>query len=106
MNISDAVLTLTALVLLWSLIRAHRDPATDINLFDLLMENGRLSKVAVAFMVTLLVTSWVLIRLAIDGKMTDIVFAAYGAVWITPLLSKMWLPKDKEKKDVEQSLLG
>ena len=87
MNAADAALAITGLVLLWSLFRAHRDPATDINLFDLLLENGKLSKVSVAFMVTLTVTSWVVIRLTLDGKLTDVLFAGYAAAWIVPLVA-------------------
>lgn len=89
MRVWDGLLITIGLGILWSLVRAHRNPAVDINLFDLVMENGRLSKVSVAYMVTLIVTSWVLIRAATDGKNLDIIFAAYGATWVTPLIAKI-----------------
>ena len=60
------------------------------NLFDLLMENGRLSRLAAAFMLTLVVTSWVMIKLTIDGKMTEGYLMAFGGMWIAPIISKMF----------------
>ena len=90
MRVWDGVLILVGLVVVWSLVRAHRNPAVDINLFDLVMENGRLSKVSVGYMVTLVVSSWVLIRAAYDSKSLDIIYAAYGAMWVTPLIAKIF----------------
>ena len=90
MRVADAVIVLAGLAILWSLIRAHRTKGNDINLFDLVLENGRLSKVSVAYMVTLIVTSWVLIRLTLDGKLTDVIYAAFGTMWVAPLVAKMF----------------
>ena len=97
MMISDALLALIGLGVIWSLVRAHRNPAVDINLFDLVMENGRLSKVAVGYMVTLVVSSWVLIRAAHDDKNLDIIYAAYGTMWVAPLIAKILSLPDTTK---------
>ncbi len=72
-----------------SLWRAHHSKVFDFNVFDLLMENGRVSKVAVAFMLVLGVTSWAFVNLIVNGKMTEGYFISYGGMWVTPLLAKI-----------------
>lgn len=90
MRFADALLMLFLLALGWSFYRAQRDPANVINLFDLVLDKGRINRIAVAFMVTLCVTSWVIIRLALDGKLTEGFFAGYAAAWITPMVAKLF----------------
>lgn len=95
MRATDAALLIVALAIAWSFYRAHR--STDgylahFNLLDLLIEGGRVSKIAFAFMATLLVTSWVVVRLTIEGKLTEGIFAAYVAAWIAPIVAKLFSP--------------
>lgn len=90
MKAADAVLVLLALLLVWSFYRAHKDPTVRLDLFDLVMSDGRLSRLAVAFMVTLCVTSWVIIRLALDGKLTEGYFTGYGLMWVAPIVAKLF----------------
>lgn len=90
MKVADALLIVLALLLVWSFWRAHRDPAVRLDLFDLVMSDGRLSRLAVAFMLTLGVTSWVVIRLALDSKLTEGYFTAYGAMWVAPIVAKLF----------------
>lgn len=73
-----------------SFYRLHKDSSSDFNLFDLLMEGGRVSRIAVAFMVTLIVTSWIMLKLAIDGKMTEGYLVSYGAMWVAPIIARMF----------------
>lgn len=73
-----------------SFYRYHKKPGNMFNILDLLMENGRVSRLAAAFMMTLLVTSWVMIKLAVDGKMTEGYLMAFGGMWIAPIISKMF----------------
>lgn len=90
MRFADALLLLFLLVLIWSFYKAQRDPANVINLFDLVMDKGRINRISVAFMVTLCVTSWVIIRQALDGKLTEGMFVGYGAMWVAPLVAKLF----------------
>lgn len=87
---ADGALIIVALGMLWTLYRAHKNPLLTFDMFDLIMENGRVSKYAFAFMLTLGATTWIMIRLVIDGKMTEGYFGLYGALWITPLVAKMF----------------
>lgn len=90
MRLTDAAMLLIALALVWSFYRAHQDPTTTFNIFDLLMDNGRISKMAFAFMVTLGLTTWIMVRLMVAGKMTEGYFTSYGAMWVLPLVAKLF----------------
>ena len=50
MRAADAAILIVALVIAWSFYRAHTNSTLSFNLFDLLMENGRLSRLACVFM--------------------------------------------------------
>lgn len=94
MKTTDIVLyTLLAVIvagIVVSFYRYQKNPANTFNILDLLMENGRVSRLAAAFMMTLVVTSWVMIKLAVDGKMTEGYLMAFGGMWIAPIISKMF----------------
>ena len=92
MRAADAALLIVALGVLWSLYRAHtgRGELRNFNLLDLLMQDGKVSRIACAFMTTLCVTSWILIRLAIDGKLTEGYYTAYGVMWVAPVVARMF----------------
>lgn len=90
MRFADALLGLGLLLVVWSFYRAQKDPGNVFNLFDLLMEQGRISKVSVAFITTLCVTSWIMLRLALDGKLTEGYFTGYGLMWVAPLVAKLF----------------
>lgn len=97
MKLIDASLIITVLLLAWALYRSHKSPALTFDLLDLLIENGRVSKIAFAFLTTLGATTWIIIRLTLDGKLTEGYFAGYGAVWIAPIIAKLFNspPADK-----------
>lgn len=94
MKTTDIVLyTLLAVIvagIVLSFYRYQKNPANTFNILDLLMENGRVSRLAAAFMMTLVVTSWVMIKLTVDGKMTEGYLMAFGGMWIAPIISKMF----------------
>lgn len=102
MSITNGLLAIATLIIAWSLYRAQRDPDIVFNLYDLLVENGRVSRLAFAFMTTLFVTSWVVIKLATDGKMNDVIFASYGAMWVAPIIAKLFSPTIPSSKVTEK----
>lgn len=83
------VLALATALLVLSFWRAHRDALAQFNAFDLITENGRVSKIALAFMVSFGVTTWAFAYLTIQGKMTEGLFLAYGGLWVAPLVAKV-----------------
>lgn len=88
----DAALLVVALAIFWSMYRAHRNAAFTFNVFDILMDNGRVSRLACVFMGSFLVSSWVMVRMTFDGKMTEGLFMAYGTVWVAPIIAKLFSP--------------
>ena len=91
----QAVLAVTFLVVLLSFWRAHHNKSSIFNAFDLVMENGRVSKIAVSFMGVFGVTTWVIIDLQVSGKLTEGFFATYGAMWVAPLVAKVVFNKSE-----------
>lgn len=84
-----AVLGVAALLVVFSFWRAHRDTLAQFNAFDLIMENGRVSKIALAFMVAFAVTTWVIVYLALRDKLTEGYLTSYGVMWVAPLVAKV-----------------
>jgi hypothetical protein len=70
--------------------KLHRDKTSTFNLFDLVMEGGRLSRMACVFMGAFAVCSWIMIRVATEGKMTDGYMLAYGGLFVAPIIAKMF----------------
>ena len=84
-----AALGIMLLMIVWSFYKAHNNPDININLFDLLIEGGRLSKISVTFMVAFMFTTWLMIYLTLAAKMTEGYLAIYGGLWVTPLVARV-----------------
>lgn len=74
--------------------RAHNKPGFDFNAFDLVMENGKVSKIAFTFMAAFAVTTWILIDLQLKGKMTETYLMTYGGMWVASLVAKVVFNKN------------
>ena len=90
MQVILAVVVLAIAVSVWN---AHKSHSTIFNAFDLLMENGRVSKIAVAFMLVLVVSTWVIVDQQISGKLTEGMFGLWLTAWVTPLVAKVVFAK-------------
>lgn len=84
-----AVLVGCVVLAAFSFWRAHRDNGIQFNAFDLLMENGKVSKIAVAFMLVLFVSCWVIISQQMEGKLSEGTFGLWLTAWVTPLVAKV-----------------
>jgi len=92
MRATDAALLIITLVVSWSIYRAHRNRDYSFDFFDLIMDGGKLSRLACVFMGSFCVSSWIMIRATMDGKMTEGLFAAYGGIWVAPIIAKLFSP--------------
>jgi hypothetical protein len=99
MRAMDGALLIIALCIAWSFYRAHRSPEFSFNVFDLLMDGGRVSRLACVFLGSFLVSSWIMVRMTLDGKMTELIFAAYGAMWVAPIIGKLFAPAPLREPD-------
>ena len=77
------------LLITLSLYRAHKDNTT-FNLFDLLMHQGRVDKLACVFIGSWALHSWIMIDLQLAGKMSEGYLTLYAATWIAPVMAKMF----------------
>jgi hypothetical protein len=85
-KIGGAVLLL---MVLWSLYRAHKGNS-DFNLLDLVMQKGRADKLAVVFIGSWAIHSWIMITLTDQGKMNEGFITLYAATWIAPIMAKIF----------------
>lgn len=86
-----ALLFALAVLLIWRAL-AHRSTLaiSNIDLDDLLLgEDGRLSKAAAVMMGAFGVTTWIMVYMTLQGKMTEGYFAAYMAAWVGPTVTKL-----------------
>lgn len=86
MQVFLAIAVLAVAVSFW---RAHKNPEFEFSAFDLIMENNRISRLAFAFMSVLGVTTWIMIDLQVNGKMTEGYLGLYGTMWVFPLVAKV-----------------
>jgi hypothetical protein len=85
-----AVLVLLVALIARSLNRRDKDGHSKINLEDLLLgDDGRLSKAAIVLLGSFAMTTWLMVYLALTGKMTEGYFAIYGGLWISPVLARL-----------------
>lgn len=83
------ILAAGAVLVVVSFWRAHSRPGFDFNAFDLIMEGGKVSKIALAFMLVLGVSTWVIVSLQIKDKLTEGMFGLWLTAWVTPLVAKV-----------------
>lgn len=93
MSTTDLIALFIVFLVLVSFIKLHLDKDSNFNLFDLVMENGRLSKIACVFLASFLVCSWVMVK---TEEMTEGLLMAYGGIFVAPIIAKMFRLKEKE----------
>lgn len=86
---SFIVLALMVILIAISLWHAHKRKDLEFSLFDLIMEGGRVSKIAFAFMTVLAMTTWVIIHLTVSGRLTEGYLGLYLTAWVTPLIARV-----------------
>lgn len=82
-----ALLLLLLFVLLW---RLHRNPEVELNLLDLVMENGRMSKAACVMIGAFAVTTWQMVYFTLANRMTEGYLVIYAGAWITPVVARLF----------------
>lgn len=86
-----AIVLLAALVaVVTSLIHRDRSTVSPFKLDDLLLgDDGKASKAAMVMFGSFLVTSWIVIDLALRDKLTEGYFSMYLAGWVAPAVVKL-----------------
>ncbi len=87
--IAGAALAVGLIAILLSLRRQNRI-ANGYALTDLLLgDDGKASKAAHVMFGSFFLTSWVVVYAALMGKLSDLMFGAYLAAWVTPAVTKL-----------------
>lgn len=83
------ILAVSAGFVVVSFWRAHRKPGFDFNVFDLIMDNGKISKFALVFMIAFAVSTWLIVVRELKGTLTEGFFGLYCGIWVTPVIAKL-----------------
>ena len=93
-------LIVVCLILLQWLRRSHADQTSGLRLEDFLLgPDGKPDKLFAVAYPALIVSSWVVVVMAMRGTLTDIIFGGYLTAWVVPVLGG--LVKQAIKKDPE-----
>lgn len=98
-DIMKIILAVSALFIIVSFWYAHRSDGNKFNAYDLLLVDGKADVIAVSFMITLALTSWIMIDLQLQKSMTEGYLAIYIGAWVTPLVSKLIFRKKGDKDE-------
>lgn len=84
------VLAVLVVLLAVALINRHRNASSPLNLEDLLLgDDGRLSKAAAVLLGSFAMTTWVIVYLTVNDKLTEGYFIAYLGVWVAPTVTRL-----------------
>lgn len=61
----------------------------DFQLVDLIMQDGKASRIGFAYIATLFVSSFVVIHSEWQGRLTELLFTAYLGAWVLPLVARV-----------------
>lgn len=92
-NIVALVFAFAAIVALLALWWWHHSDKTDVDLTDLLMENGRLSKMAITWLGSFAVMTFGFVYLLMTKALTDTYALLYAGTWAAPIITKLFAVK-------------
>ena len=80
-----------------ALVRRDRSAISAVNLEDLLLgDDGKLSKAAAVMMGAFAMTTWLMVYLALNNKMTEGYLAIYVGAWIAPTVTRLIINRPAE----------
>lgn len=103
MNPTKILMTVALVIviaaIIFVLIKRDRSSSSQINLEDLLIgDDGKLSKAAAVMLGAFAMTTWLMVYLALGGKMTEGYLAIYVGAWIAPTVARLIVGKPEEPK--------
>jgi len=84
-----AILVIGAVLVAWSFWHAQRKPGFDFDAFDLIMENGKVSRLALWYNLAGAVSTWVIVDLQMKGKLTEGMFGLWLGAWVGPIIARL-----------------
>ena len=92
-DLISIIFLLAVLLVLVTLWVWHRSKDSAVDLTDLLMENGKLSRLAFTWLGSFMVMSFGFVYAVLLGNLSDIYAALYAATWAVPIVTKMFAIK-------------
>lgn len=98
------ILAIFVLALLYALWRAHQNRTSKFDAFDLIMEDGVASKTGVAFMLVLIVSTWIVADLQLKGQLKENegLFIGWLTAWVSPLVARVVFGKKEPPASVSE----
>lgn len=91
------VLAVIIIAIAFMLIKRDRSVLSQLNLEDLLLgEDGKMSKAASVMMGAFAMTTWLMVYLTLNAKMTEGYLAIYVGAWIAPTVTRLIMVKPPE----------
>lgn len=90
-HVMYAILACLTLLIIWTLRRHSAAGWSKLNLEQLLIDDdtGKISKAACVMFGSFALSSWLMVFLAVEGKMTEGYFGAYLTAWVFPVVTKI-----------------
>lgn len=96
------ILSAAALLCLTILLVLSRNKRSKINMADLFLgEDGTMSRSAFVLLASYGVTSWGMVYMWLNDKMTEGYFSAYLAAWVAPAVTKLIVNANVAKAAVQ-----
>lgn len=83
------ILVIGAVLVAWSFWHAQLKPGFDFDAFDLIMENGKVSRLALWYNLAGAVSTWVIVDLQMKGKLTEGMFGLWLGAWVGPIIARL-----------------
>lgn len=101
-SIPVLILAVVLLIAVHVLIRLSKNHRSRIVLEDLLLgEDGTMSRSAFVLMASFVVTTWGMVFMWLNDKMTEGYFTAYLGVWATPAVVKLVVNANVAKAQIQ-----
>lgn len=88
-----AILVTGAVLVVWSFWHAQRKPGFDFDMFDLIMENGKVSRLALWYNLAGAVSTWVVVDNQVKGTLTEGLFGLWLGAWVGPIIARLVFDK-------------
>ncbi len=86
----NTLLTIVAIAAIVLIYKLNKDPNIEFDIKDLFSDTktGKLSTMKISQVVALVVSTWIIVRLTQDGKMSVDYLGMYLGIWVTGYIAK------------------
>lgn len=97
-DVVTAIFAIVLLIICYIVYRWNKDSENPFELKDLVMENGKASKLAFTWLGSFLIMTYGFVHMIIHNTLTDSYAALYSATWAAGIGLKMFAPRKEDPK--------